>query len=165
MDNIIFLKGKVKYNITLDPGVWIFDDRRIDLDSFFQSNSIQDNTLEEYTKLISKHWDREIMEGSTSPPTLKTEKKYLKEKLLTGSFAIPFEPFLQNAEPLKDAKFIKIESLELETQIPIKNANQLILAFSKNGKPLTEDGPIHVYYRDKSNQHAPIKNVRTFRIE
>ncbi|NNU94980.1 peptidyl-prolyl cis-trans isomerase, partial [Geobacillus sp. NFOSA3] len=31
MNTIIPFKGKVKYPVTMDAGVWIFDDRRIDL--------------------------------------------------------------------------------------------------------------------------------------
>ncbi|MDN8677450.1 peptidyl-prolyl cis-trans isomerase, partial [Staphylococcus aureus] len=32
MSDIIMLTGKVNFTITLDPGVWIFDDRKVDLD-------------------------------------------------------------------------------------------------------------------------------------
>ena len=35
MESIIPIKGKVKYKLTLDPSVWIFDDRRIDLKTYF----------------------------------------------------------------------------------------------------------------------------------
>lgn len=89
MENIIAFKGNVKYQITLDPGVWIFDDRRVDLTTYFTQEDIRKNELEEYTKAVSKHWDREIMEGAVFPPTLKTEKKFEKEKVLTGTFGIP----------------------------------------------------------------------------
>ena len=50
------------------------------------------------------------MEGAIVPPTLKTEKKYLKEKLLTGTFGMRFQPFLQNAEPVEHATTVIIES-------------------------------------------------------
>ena len=43
---------------------------------------------------------------------VKTEKKYVKEILLTGTFGIPFEPFLKNAEPLEEAKTVVIESID-----------------------------------------------------
>lgn len=80
MENIITIKGKVKFNITMDPGVWIFDDRRIDLNTYFISRNQEEDDLEEYTKSISKHWDREIMEGAVYPPTLKSEKNLRKKK-------------------------------------------------------------------------------------
>ena len=92
MESIISIRGKVKYTITLDPGVWIFDDRKVDLTTYFYEEQQASNTLEEYTKSISRHWDREITEGSVYPPTLKTETKFQKEKLLNGTFGIPFKP-------------------------------------------------------------------------
>ncbi|WP_230129328.1 peptidyl-prolyl cis-trans isomerase [Bacillus sp. CECT 9360] len=165
MESIVFIKGKVKYLITLDPGVWIFDDRKVDLETYFQSEQQQTDELEEYTKAASKHWDREIQEGSVSPPTLKTEKKYEKQKILTGTFGIPFESFLRNAEPYEDAATIVIETENGEQAFPLTDAQTFILGFSINGKPLSEDGPVHIYFGDGSNLKNPIKKVKAFRIE
>lgn len=165
MNNIVLITGKVKYTITLDPSVWIFDDRKQDLHTFFQTKKVEVDSLEEYTKSVSKHWDREIVEGAIYPPTLKTEKKFLKEKLLTGTFCIPFKPFLQNAEIREDAKSLSIDTKEGIITIPIEEAYKLVLGFSKDGKPLTDDGPIHCYYGDGSNFEHPIKNVKSLIIE
>lgn len=165
MENIISFKGKVKYTITLDPGVWIFDDRRVDLNTYFDNKAENKNELEEYTKAVSKHWDREIMEGAVFPPTLKTEKKFEKEKVLTGTFGIPFKPFLLNAEPDKNAESLIIESEDGEVQLPLSQAEDLILGFSNEGKPLKNDGPVHVYMGDGSNKNNPIKRVKAFRVE
>jgi hypothetical protein len=165
MENIIILSGKVKYTITLDPTVWIFDDRKVDLTTYFSTTSIPSNDLEEYTKSVSKHWDREIIEGSVYPPTLKTEKKYEKEKVLTGSFGIPFQPFLENAEPEGNAATLIIKTTASEHEISLDIAKKLIIGFSEVGKPLSEDGPVHVYFGDGSNQQHPIKNVREFLIK
>ena len=129
MENIILINGKVKFSITLDPSVWIFDERKLDLTTFFMNKKNKVNELEEYTKSISKHWDREIMEGAIVPPTLKPEKKYEKEILLTGTFGIPFKPFLQNAEPYEEAKTVVIESIDNKYPIPIEEAKELIFAF------------------------------------
>lgn len=164
MGKILSITGKVKYNITLDPGVWIFDDRKQDLHTFFNAEKKDDNSLEEYTKSVSKHWDREIMEGAVYPPTLKSEKKYEKEKLLTGTFGIPFEPFLKNAEVFEDASFLIIECKDEEIKMDLDAATKLILGFSKDGKPLNEDGPVHCYYGDGSNFKDPIKNVVAFKV-
>ena len=79
MENIILVNGKVKFSITLDPSVWIFDERKLELTTFFDEKKNKVNELEEYTKSISKHWDREIMEGAMVPSVVKTEKKYVKE--------------------------------------------------------------------------------------
>lgn len=165
MDNIIIINGKVKYPITLDPGVWIFDDRRIDLHTYFNTENEQKDELEEYTKSISSHWDREIMEGAVFPPTLKTEKKYEKEKLLTGTFGIRIKPFLRNAEPEERADSFVIVTNDDEIHIPLQEAEDLILGFSLNGKPLKDDGPVHAYYGDGRNKENPIKNIQAFRIE
>jgi hypothetical protein len=155
----------VKYPITVDAGVWIFDDRRIDLNTYFHEEKEEIDELEEYTKEVSKHWDREIMEGAIFPPTLKSEKKFEKEKLLTGTFGMPFKPFLKNAEPSEDAKDLIIETKDGEVEVPLTVAYDLIFKFSDNGKPLKEDGPIHIFYKDGSNQNNPIKNVTRFIVK
>jgi len=154
----------VKYPLTLDPSVWIFDERKIDLDVFFEKNAENLNPLDDYTKNISKHWDRELLEGAV-PPEVKGGKRYLKEILLTGTFGVPFKPFLKNAEPFEDAKTVVIESEDGETAVPFRQAQELILKFSQSGKPLTEDGPVHVLFGDGTNAQAPIKRVKGFRLE
>jgi hypothetical protein len=165
LENIIMITGKVKYTITLDPGVWIFDDRRIDLTTYFVTNNKNSDSLEEYTKAVSKHWDREIMEGAIYPPTLKSEKKFEKEKVLTGTFGIPLKPFLLNAEPNNDAQTLVIHSKDEKYEFSLKDAYDLIVGFSKEGKPLSSDGPIHIYLNDGSNQDNPIKHVTGFTIK
>ncbi|MGJ7923100.1 peptidyl-prolyl cis-trans isomerase [Neobacillus sp. LXY-4] len=161
MENIIQISGKVKFPITLDPGVWIFDDRKIDLNTYFQLKSEEKpDELTEYKKAISKQWDREIVEGAVVPPTLSSERVFEKEKLLNGSFAISLKPFLTNAEPLDDASALVIEMNNHEVEVALDEAYQLLLGFSMEGKPLKDDGPIHVYYGDGSNQHQPLKNVK-----
>ncbi len=42
---------------------------------------------------------------------------------------------------------------------------QLIFKFSQDGKPLTEDGPVHLLFADGSNVENPIKNIRAIRVE
>lgn len=165
--SIVPLTGNVKYRITLDPGVWIFDDRKVDLNTYFQNEEKATNELDEYTKNMSKNWSREIQEGATSPPTLKTEKKYEKEKILTGTFGIPLSPFLSIAEPGSDADtivFLTEDSNENVT-LPLSKGEEILLGFSKDGKPLKEDGPVHIYFKDGSNNANPIKNVRSIEIK
>jgi len=165
MENILSILGNVKYPITLDPGVWIFDDRRIDLTTYFSKEKENADSVEAYTKSVSKHWDREIMEGAIFPPTLKSEKKFEKEKVLTGTFGIPFKPFLLNAVPANDADKLIVHTKNGEYEFSLEMAYDLILGFSNNGKPLSSDGPVHIYYGDGSNQGSPIKNVTAFTIK
>lgn len=165
MAEIILLTGNVKYPISVDAGVWIFDDRRIDLNTYFHEEHEEIDELEAYTKEVSKHWDREIMEGAVFPPTLKSEKRFEKEKILTGTFGMPFKPFLKNAEPGEDAKVLIVETKDGEVEVPLTVAYDLIFKFSDNGKPLNEDGPIHIFYKDGSNQNNPIKNVTRLTVK
>jgi hypothetical protein len=165
MENIMMISGRVKYTITLDPGVWIFDDRRIDLTTYFSQELDNSDSVEAYTKAVSKHWDREIMEGAVYPPTLKTEKKFEKEKVLTGTFGIPFRPFLINAAPMNDAKVLVVHTSNGEYEFSIDQAYELILGFSNNGQPLASDGPVHIYHGDGSNQDHPIKFVKGFTVK
>ncbi|MHC0037308.1 peptidyl-prolyl cis-trans isomerase [Pseudoneobacillus sp. C159] len=165
MENIITIGGKVRYQITLDPGVWIFDDRKIELASYFEEGKKARNELEEYTKDISAHWDREIIEGAILSPTIKTEKTFKKQKLLTGTFVIPFKPFLKNAEPLKEATTLIVLTKSGELKFDLALANEFVLGFSKDGKPLKENGPIYVYFGDGTNLENPLSNVKGFIIE
>ena len=41
MENIILVNGKVKFSITLDPSVWIFDERKLELTTFFDEKKEQ----------------------------------------------------------------------------------------------------------------------------
>lgn len=160
---IMPIKGKVKFPITLDASVWIFDDRRIDLNTYFTDKKEIIPPEEEFT-VISKHWERTIKEGSILPPTLKSERQFEKVKILTGTFGILFEPFIKNAEPAADAKTLVIETTTGDISVPLEDGYKLILAFSNKGKPLQDGGPVHILYPDGSNKDFPIKNVRAFRI-
>lgn len=165
MEFIIPIKGAVKFNITLDPTVWIFDDRKIDLDEFFAGEYEYKDELEEYTKVTSAHWSREIIEGATFPPTLKTEKKYERTKVLTSTYGIDLKQFILNAEPLEGASTLVLETKEGEYSFAFEELDSILLKFSHKGKPLREDGPVHVLKKDGSNLNNPIKFVTAFRIE
>ncbi|TXC92093.1 peptidyl-prolyl cis-trans isomerase [Metabacillus litoralis] len=161
MEKIIMITGKVNYQITLDPGVWIFDDRKVDLTSYFEQERETKDELEEYTKAVSKHWEREIREGAIHPPTLKTERTYEKQRILNGTFGIPLKPFLENAGIKADAKEVQFITSDNEFfSLSVEDALDVVVGFSNKGKPLTEDGPIHVYYGDGSNVKNPIKNIQ-----
>ncbi|RHW36545.1 peptidyl-prolyl cis-trans isomerase [Neobacillus notoginsengisoli] len=162
MDGIIQVTGKVKYPITIDPSVWIFDDRRIDLDTYFDVYKRKDNSLADYTKSVSKQWDKEITEGAQIPETGK--KKFEKQKVLEGTFGMKLGPFLHNSEPDEDAEYLLILADGQEYRIPLEESYGLIACFSKKGKPLRGDGPIHLYFSDGSNKENPIKKVASFKV-
>ncbi|TWT28067.1 peptidyl-prolyl cis-trans isomerase [Planomicrobium sp. CPCC 101110] len=168
MEFIIPFKGEVKYKITIDPTVWIFDDRKLDLNTYFVETRVERDELEEYKRGMGEHWSREIMEGATVPPTLNSEKTYNrkeKNEMMAGTFGMAFKPFLENAEPSEQASTVVIETANGEQSFSIEEAKKLIFKFSQDGKPLKEDGPVHVLLPDGSNQQNPITDVTAIRVE
>ncbi|OEH93907.1 hypothetical protein [Bacillus solimangrovi] len=166
MENILLLTGKVKFPLTIDPGVWIFDDRKIELDKAFNSTDHVGEDLDDYTKKMSQNWDRELVSQVANPPVTKTTKKFEKEKIMTSTFAMPFAPFIDNAEPETHATKLVIETSDGEHIImPIEEGMKAMLCFSIDGRPLQDDGPVHFYYGDGSNRERPIKYVKKFIIQ
>lgn len=165
MELIIPIKGNVKHAITLDPTVWIFDDRRIDLDEFFAEDFVEKDEMEEYKEKMGKHWSREIMEGATYPPTLKSEKRYEKDKMLTSSFGIVLKPFIHNAVPSADATTFTLITNDENYTYPLAEAENILFKFSHEGKPLREDGPVHVLFKDGSNKDTPIRHVQAIQVD
>ncbi|MBB5179023.1 hypothetical protein HNQ44_000445 [Planomicrobium koreense] len=168
MEFIVPFKGEVKFKLTLDPTVWIFDDRKLNLETYFTEEHIEKDELEEYKRGMGEHWSREIMEGATVPPTLNSEKTYKraeKNEMLTGTFGMKFAPFLKNAEPEAGASTVVFETAHGEHAFPIAEAQELIFKFSEKGKPLKEDGPVHVLLPDGANQDNPITDILAIRVE
>lgn len=162
MDMIMTIKGKVKFPITLDVGSWIFDDRRVDLDTYFSEEEKQERLTESATT-VSKHWDRTVKEGAIPPQ--KTRKRYEKAKMLSSTFAIKLAPFLENAEPTPDASILVFETDSEDVSIPLEEGYNILVQFSNKGKALKEDGPVYILFPDGSNLDQPIKNVKAFRVE
>lgn len=166
MKTAIPIKGNVHHAITLDPSVWIFDDRRIDLDSFFKAGYVEIDENEEYKKKMGKHWSREIMEGAVFPPTLDSERQFEETQEMTGTYGIYLNHFLKNAAPKEDASKITFESTDGENHsYPLARLDEIILKYSIDGKPILEDGPIHILFKDGSNIENPIRNVSAVIIE
>lgn len=161
---VFFIDGDVKHPLTIDPTVWIFDERKVDLETIFDEIDAEEeeDKLLAYTKAISKQWDKEITEGATPPNPNSNQNiiRYEKQKLIHGSFAMPLRPFLENTEPDDNAKTVEIVQKDGNTTVVTYEEGLALLAgFAKDGKKLEEDGPIHIYYGDGSNQENPIKNV------
>lgn len=167
LTSVIFIKGNVKHSITLDPGIWIFDDRRIDLDTFFTEGYEEVSAEIEYLDAAGKHWSREIMEGAVFPPTLKTEKGFEEDKdEVDGTFGIFLNHFLKNAEPNEDATTILFETKDGSShKFPLEQLDQFILKFCENGKPLKVDGPAQLLLTDGSYNDKPIKEIIAITIE
>lgn len=73
IEMIIQIKGKVNFNITLDPSTFIFDDRKVEMDTLNKTIK-RDNDSISFED--NYEWNREILEGGSKPPTLISEKKF-----------------------------------------------------------------------------------------
>lgn len=167
MESVILLEGEVNYRLTIDPGVWIFDDRKVDLEAFFNKElNTNPDQMNAEIKQASMRWDQEIQGKHANPPIKESTKKFEREKLLTGNFGMPLKPFLENAEPKKDTSSLIIETTNGEShKISLTDGKDGILGFAIKGKPITTDGPAYFYFGDGSNQQTPIKGVKKIIIE
>lgn len=166
MESIIQIKGKVNFSITLDPTIWIFDDRKVDLDTYFTAEHIEVNADDAYVEGASKFWSREIMEGASFPPTLKSEKKFDRQHMKTGTFGISLKPFIENAEPTADATQITFSDATGKDYVySIEDAKKMLFQFSFEGKILAEDGPVYLLNADGSNLQAPYKNIIGIKVD
>ena len=105
MSDIIQFSGDIEYKITLDPSVWIFDDRKIELDKAFDiMGDCKLDDLESYTKKISKQWDKERSQRASFPPVNRSVQRMDKDKVLTETYVMPIQPFINNAEPANTLK-------------------------------------------------------------
>ncbi|WP_231686857.1 hypothetical protein [Bacillus sp. JCM 19034] len=64
---VFFIDGDVQHPLTIDPTVWIFDERKVDLDTYFNEESITEdkdtaykkqsqlNGIKKYLKVLHHH--------------------------------------------------------------------------------------------------------------
>ncbi|KMM38808.1 hypothetical protein [Guptibacillus hwajinpoensis] len=163
METIIPIKGKVNYSITLDASVWIFDDRKVELEEFLKFDNSTEKNENDYIKTQSERWERE--RTGIKPPVNRSIKRFEKERVLTGSFVIPLAPFLENADPIDNELNVQLISENGDSYVlTMEEAVNGFLRFSKDGKPLREDGPVHFYYGDGSNASDPYKHISSIAI-
>lgn len=164
---IVQIKGNVKFPITLDPTVWIFDDRKIRLEDAFTENKLDNDESEEKdVKKMAEMFDKEVQSGTDiNQPVKQSIKRLDKEKLLTESYVMPLEPFLISAEIKENAKSARLITDDEEIIISIEQLMSSYARFSDSGKPLKEDGPIYIYFGDGSNFNEPFKGIKQIIIE
>lgn len=138
---IIQIQGNIKFQITLDPSTWIFDDRKVTLEDAL--NNTDDG--EEILFSDDREWNRQIIEGTTKPPTLKSEKKFKKKELLEKTFIMNLSPFLEYTEPERDEDaMIAFTHDNGTTILPYNEREQFFAQFSKEGKRLYDDNMIDI---------------------
>ncbi|WP_156290462.1 hypothetical protein [Oceanobacillus salinisoli] len=157
---IVPIVGNVSYSITLDPTVWIFDERKILLEDAFTEKK-ETGVKEDHLKQVAQRFNRDVVQQD-KPKTNKGITKKEGEEILKNSYVIPIHDFIKNAEikdSAKNATFVTDDEKEGYT-LPLKDLETGYLLFAKNGKPLKEDGPVHFLYKDGSNKDNPIKNIK-----
>lgn len=155
---IIQFSGKVKYPITLDASVWIFDDRKLTLDEAFSDNSQEKEPVDELKK-TAERFSVEVYQQKIKPPVNKSINKYEREQILVNTYVMPIYDFVENAEVDSDVTEAILTTTNGPVEVPIDKFKSSLLLFSENGKPVKEDGPVHLYFDDASNKDNPIKGI------
>ncbi|PKR78495.1 hypothetical protein CEY16_01690 [Halalkalibacillus sediminis] len=156
---IVQLNGNVNFPITLDPTVWIFDDRKIELDKVFHTPS--DEETDDGKQEV---WDRNEYQQQIRPPVNKSISRYERKKVLENSYVMPIRHFIHNAEPSVEATEAVLHTNEGEVTITYQQLLESLLLFALDGKPLRENGPVQVLFGDGSNQDEPIQGVHTITV-
>ncbi len=153
---IVPITGNVNFSITLDPSVWIFDDRKVKFEDAFKSD-IEMPAEKEFIFSSADRFDREIFQATNdNRPISKAEEK----EILQNSYVMLLEPFLKAAEVSENTVDATIVQTNGNQQnLTIEQLMHTYLLFSWKGKQLTEDGPVHLYFTDGSNKDNPIKYV------
>ncbi|TQS75690.1 hypothetical protein DX933_05295 [Ornithinibacillus gellani] len=159
---IVPITGKVTYSITMDPTVWIFDDRKIILEDAF----IKKDTPQEQDELekAAERFNQEIYQQKIKPPVNKSISRFERENILKHSYVMPIEDFLGHAEPDSDAQKAVLKTSQGEVEIPLQDLQASYLLFAIDGKPVTDEGPVQLYYRDGTNKENPIKGISKIEI-
>ncbi|MGN7468746.1 hypothetical protein [Brevibacillus sp. SAFN-007a] len=159
MSDVIVFKGAVTYPITLDPTVWVFDERKFDLNTYTGEEDTSLSGQTHYLQGTGTQWDKELREGAQLP----SERKSLAEerKVLDGDYGIRLEPFIANAAPLPEATHVRLHRENADPIVlPLSEAKRAILQFAKAGKPIKENGPVYLYSPEALlKKEAPITGI------
>lgn len=156
---IVPITGNVTYSITLDPTVWIFDDRKVLLAEAFSVPADSTSETDESERAAAR-WNRAVHPQHTKPPVNTNISRREGEVFLKNSYVMPIIDFIENAEINPEATGAILVTKDGDKQISLTELKHCYLQFSLDGKPLKDDGPVYFYFRDGSNKDTPIKNVR-----
>lgn len=154
---IIQLSGKVKFPLTLDASVWIFDDRKILFEEAFEEREVEAEVDE--LKKAAERFNLELYQQKIKPPVNKSINKYEREKILNNTYVMPIKDFINNAEVSEDVVSVTLKTTEDDIIISPEQLKNSLFLFSIDGKPVKESGPVHIYFGDGSNKDDPIKGV------
>lgn len=157
---IVQLTGNVNYSITLDPTVWIFDDRKVLLEEAFLDKQLDSNTEVDELELAANRWSQEVYQQRVRPPVNKSITKFEREKILKNSYVMPIYEFLSHAEVKPNAAGVRLVTVHGDINITLSELQDCYLLFAVEGKPVKNDGPVHLYFKDGSNQDQPITGIQ-----
>lgn len=160
---IVQLAGNVSYSITLDPSVWIFDDRKILFEEAFVKPEKEEKEIDPLEK-AAKRWKEEVLDQKINPPVNKSITRFEKEKILKNTYVMPLNIFLAHAEVKNGAEKVSLKTSTYPVEISLDELYDSYALFAVKGKPLQEDGPIHLYFKDGSNKDNPIKDIKKITI-
>ncbi|UTR15225.1 peptidyl-prolyl cis-trans isomerase [Salipaludibacillus sp. LMS25] len=160
---IVSIKGAVKHTIIIDPGVWIFDERKVNLNTYFTEDHLDASTA--YFEQLGRSWDDQRLKG-TRPQSNDNKLSVDKKALTTSSYGMPLSPFITHAQPSSKASKVTFSSTTGSTYYicSLNEAENGILGFSHKGQPLEETGPVHFYLNDGSNFLTPVRGIDTITI-
>ncbi|HLR07813.1 MAG TPA: hypothetical protein VK136_00950 [Bacillota bacterium] len=161
---IVPITGNVVYPITLDPSVWIFDDRKIEFEKAF-ATSYEPEDGDDELKKAAERWNKEVSPKNYISTTNRGIGRSERKEILKRSYVMPIKPFIENAEPKSNARHAILMTRFGNETIALERLKNSFLLFSKEGKPLKEDGPVHLYDRDGSNQNNPIKGIQKIIVD
>lgn len=150
---IVPITGNVNFTITLDPTVWIFDDRKVLMEDAFTTNQ------------KSKLKQEDVYKHKIKPPVNKSISRFEREKILINTYLMPIKDFLLHAEIKDTAKQATIVSKTDEYIITLETLYNSYLLFAIKGKAIKENGPVHLYYGDGTNKNEPIISVQKIIID
>lgn len=162
---IIRITGKVKFPITLDASVWIFDERKLLFEeAFSQKKTKQSNknntSLKEAGERLSRAYREDPRTRHINPGMNKEER----EAALKNSYLMPIKQFIKNAQPEERARKATLVTKEGKVEIQLEELENSLLFFADKGKPLANKGPVHLYFKDGSNRDQPIKGINEISI-
>jgi hypothetical protein len=162
---IVPILGNVTYSITLDPSVWIFDDRKVELEKVFEEPNQETEQAKEASKKAAERWNKALHPQHSKPPVNPNISRAEGEKILTKTYAIPVRDFIESAEPGQGAtEAALILNGSEEVVLSLSDLQEGFLLFSKEGKPLKDDGPVHFYYNNPTKRDQPVKSVSKIKI-
>src|SRR5699024_11915473 len=155
--------GKFTLSITIDVYVCIFYYCKIILEEAFLRKEDEPNL--DAAKKAAHLFDQELyFKTKVKPPVNKTLNRYEREQAITHSFVMPISEFIKNAEIHEDATKAILHTNGDDVIITVEQLVDAYILFAEDGKPVKEDGPVHLYFGDGKNKDNPIKGIHSITI-